>query len=240
MVMRAHLRMFLLAVLMLPALVFTSAAYAQQLQLSRVDFEVGVDYGVVAQFNSPCNLDNLHVNIDWGDGVTEALAISQPVPFPLPTGGPWSYHSPSGHVYKVPNTTYNLAWTLLKAHCTNATVDYGPWAPRKYTAKTYPRRNITSIARNANFPAVSGAQIEVKVTIDGPAFTSGARIYLKCLKGCSIIDPSFELTPFIDVPSGANDGDTRFQIAGHVANPTQMTIQASTSNSKPLTFTVRP
>ena len=68
-------------------LIFVSSAYAQQLQMSRLEFEVGVDYGVVAQFYSPCNLDNLHVRMDWGDSMVEELAISQPVPFPLPPGG---------------------------------------------------------------------------------------------------------------------------------------------------------
>jgi len=220
-------------------LFLTTVAHADLIVLNRQKFEAGVDYDVIGKLNSPCYIDNLGVQIDWGDRNVQPLTFVQSLPFPNPPGS-WDIRPLKPHVYVRPGNNYSRAWTLLKLHCSNATVTDGPWVPQRYQAQVYPRRSLTSLSRNTEYPTVSGSPVELRAIIDGPAYPSDARIFLKCLTGCALIDPAAPLNAFVDISAGQNEAKVKYQIVARVPAPTRMSVQASAANKMTVSFTVTP
>jgi hypothetical protein len=208
--------------------------------LLRRDYEVGVPYNassdVIAQFSVPCTADDLSFKIEWGDGNVEPLTVTPTPPFPLPAGS-YNLRVTTAHKYA---TAQPRTVTITR----NAGQCYGGHTfgaeARQFPVNVYARATVHAIDRNASYPSRSGRSTDFAVILDTPAPPSGTRVYLSSTAGAGVIDPSYPLAPFIDVPPGNNiaSSNLRFKLA--VPASTNVTIQAAAGSPKSTTFTVTP
>lgn len=203
---------------------------------ARVEYEAGVSYANqdpgALTLNVLCLLDDLRIDINWGDGTQETFTGANSTPAlraPLPRG---AYNMWSTHQYSTPGT-YAVTGSI-HTHCRSTATGGGSF-PVAFSTRVWPSAPVSRILAYPpgvpNTPITRGQAGRFSVSLGGSAPPSGTRVSLSAsrdgvfssLPQTITVDQSGTATFELPTLSGAAPGAVRVDaISG--AGPAQSVL----------------